>query len=166
MLTWMLLHDTVTSWVELHDWVWFLAFAVNLTAVASFFASRLRSRPTARELEAQVKLSERILAEIAFEEKLLKAARSFHFGMFRVEWCGDERVNHTPRYCVKHARQQSTRYRLDGTTEWEPSPSNREDDFIERTAFERDIAVGLALWLDAQNDEQAAAERAAGEEDT
>lgn len=166
MLTWTPLHDTVTSWVELHDWVWFLAFAVNLTAVASFFASRRRSRPTARELEAQVKLSERILAEIAFEEKLLKAARSFHFGSYRVEWCGDRPETLEPRYCVKHVWASRYRYRLDGYNEVEPMPSDRDDAFVERTSFSREVAVKLAMRLNDESDAQAKKEHAALEEAT
>ena len=32
----------------------------------------------------------------------------------------------------------------DGEVEWEPSPSNRDDDFIERTRFELEEALTIA----------------------
>lgn len=153
MLTWMLLHDDAMSWVELHDWFWFLAFAVNLATTASLCVIRRRSRQTAKELEAQVKLSEHILAEA-----LLKAARSFHFGSYRVEWCGDHPVTLEPRYCVKHVWTSRYRYRLDGYNEFEPMPSDRDDAFLERTNFSREVAVGLAMRLSEESDQQAAKE--------
>lgn len=176
MLTWMLLHDTVTSWVELHDWVWFLALVMNASTMASSYLDRrykgtlkLENRYsdlTPEQQKLQAELARLMCAELALEEKMLKAARSFHFGVFRVEWCGDHPVTLEPRYCVKHVWNPSYRYRLDGTDEYEPMPSERDDAFLERANFPREVAVGLAMRLNEENDRQAAAERAAGEEDT
>lgn len=176
MLTWMLLHDDAMSWVQMHDWVWHLVLVMNLSMMVSRLLDR-RYRETLKlenrysdltpeQQKLQAELARRLCAELALEEQMLRAARSFHFGVFRVEWCGDHPVTLEPRYCVKHVWNPSYRYRLDGTDEYEPMPSERDDAFLERTNFPRDLAVGLAMRLNEENDRQAEEERAAGEEDT
>lgn len=125
------LHDTPFAWVQLHDWVWFLAFVFNAAAVVGSFVRR------------------------AAAENMLAAARSFHFGCHRVEWCGDHPETGEPRFCVKHAWLPSYRYRRDGSQEWEPLPSGRDEAFLERTNFSRGVAVALAVRLNEENDMQA-----------
>lgn len=36
---------------------------------------------------------------------------------------------------------------VDGGWEWEPSPSNRDDDFIARTRFDRMTAIAMAMEI-------------------
>lgn len=56
------------------------------------------------------------------------------FGLY-VEWRGDD------RWAVTHIGKC---FDKDGNSEYEPSPSNRENDFIERTRFPLNEAVALA----------------------
>ena len=116
-------------------WVWILAFVLSAVALVWSFAGR------------------------AEERKMLAAARSFHFGLYRAEWCGDDPATGEPRFCVKNVWSSSYRYRRDGSQEWEPLPSERDEAFIERTNFPRDVAVALAVRLNEENDEAGRKER-------
>jgi hypothetical protein len=59
---------------------------------------------------------------------------SYHW-MIEVTWRGDE------QWAVVWMGSTLSR---DGTWDWEPSPSNREDDYLERCRFDLDTALALA----------------------
>lgn len=77
---------------------------------------------------------------------LLSRAVKFYFGQdqFGYDIYVESRDKYNKTWVVSNG---SGVWNADNEFEWEPSPSNRDDEFIARTRFDRDTAVLLAAAL-------------------
>lgn len=75
--------------------------------------------------------------EAVFQGKPMDSADIYDHRAITVEWRGG----------ATWAIVRGSEVWCDGSGEWEPSPSNREDDFLSRTRYTKAMALHLAVRL-------------------